>query len=184
MTVPLMVLAVLSVVGGVLGLPPVLHVAHQLETWLEPVTETGNALLASHGTHELGHSVEWLLLGLGAAIAVVFAFLGFRAYAGGTARDEQVTRGAPGLAGFLQGAWGVDAAYTSFVVRPMQLLFFFVAIVIDQFGIDGAVNGAGAVARACGDRVRRMTNGNIATYGLWMGAAAAVIAFLFLKGIG
>ncbi|MFO1012060.1 MAG: NADH-quinone oxidoreductase subunit L [Planctomycetota bacterium] len=185
MTVPLMVLAVLSLFGGVLGLPPVLGVTHALEHWLEPVTEAGNALLASHGpVHELDHSMEWALLGLGAAIAVVFATLGFRAYVGGTARDEKVTSGAPGLARFLQGAWGIDAAYYAYVVRPLQLLFFVVAIVIDQFTIDGLVNGAGATARTCGDRVRRLTNGNIATYGLWMGAAAAVIAFLFLKRIG
>ena len=184
MTLPLVVLAVLSLIGGVLGLPPVLHVAHALDTWLAPVTAPGKELLAAHGAHVLDHSVEWLLLGLGSAIAIVFAVLGFRAYAGGTARDEQVASKAPGLAGFLQGAWGIDAAYTSLVVRPLQTLFFLVAIVIDQMGIDGAVNGAGAVARQCGQSVRRMTNGNIATYGLWMGAAAALIAFLFLKGIG
>ncbi|MBK7874445.1 MAG: NADH-quinone oxidoreductase subunit L [Planctomycetes bacterium] len=184
MTVPLMVLAVLSVFGGLLGLPPVLGSTHALEHWLEPVTAAGNALLAEHGTHALDHGTEWMLLGLGAVIALVFMGLGIRAYVGGTARDEKVASSAPGLARFLQGAWGIDAAYTAYVVRPMQLLFFVVAIVIDQFTIDGMVNGAGAVARTCGDRVRRMTSGNIATYGLWMGAAAALIAFLFLKRIG
>lgn len=183
MTLPLVVLAFLSVFGGLLGLPPVFHVAHKLEEWLAPITDPGNALLARHGTHPLSHETEWLLLGLGAGIALVFAFLGFRAYAGGIARDERLTKNAPALAGFLGGAWGVDAAYDKLVVRPLKTLFFLVAVVIDQLAIDGLVNGAGNMARTCGDRLRKMTSGNIATYGLWMGACAALLALLFLRGM-
>ena len=182
MTLPLVILAVLSVCGGVLGLPVVFHVPHVLDAWLEPVTATGNAMLAAHGEHALSHETEWLLLGLGAAIACVFAFAGFKAYAGGIARDERMEKNAPALAGFLGGAWGIDAAYDKFVVRPLQGLFFFVAIVIDQLAIDGLVNGAGNMARTCGDRLRKMNTGNLATYGLWMGACAALLAFLFLRG--
>ena len=48
------------------------------------------------------------------------------------------------------------------------------------FADDGLVNAAGASARGIGARWRRMADGNIATYGLWMGAVTVVIAFLFL----
>jgi NADH-quinone oxidoreductase subunit L len=185
MTLPLWILALLSVAGGVLGLPPVLHVAHRLKDWLEPVVAPGNALLASNDAlHELAHSTEWMLLGLGALVAVVFSLSGFRAYVAGTARDVRRERNAPGLARFLEGAWGIDAAYTSFVVLPLKRLFFVVSIVFDQWMVDGAVNGIAGAARTCGERMRRMASGNIAHYGLWMGAAAALIAFLFLWRIG
>jgi hypothetical protein len=42
------------------------------------------------------------------------------------------------------------------------------------------VNGAAALAKAGGARARRMASGSIATYGLWMGGCAALIAFYFL----
>ena len=75
---------------------------------------------------------------------------------------------------------------TEVKVFPIQeeKLKAFVSIVFDQWVIDGAVNGLAASARACGERMRRMASGNIAHYGLWMGAAAALIAFLFLRRIG
>ena len=65
-------------------------------------------------------------------------------------------------------------------MQPIKLVAFVIAVVVDQFAIDGLVNGAGAGARGIGARWRRMADGNIATYGLWMGAVTAVIAFLFL----
>ena len=60
------------------------------------------------------------------------------------------------------------------------MLGFLIAVVVDQFAIDGLVNGAGALAESTAQRVRHMASGSIATYGLWMGAAAALIAFFFL----
>jgi hypothetical protein len=62
----------------------------------------------------------------------------------------------------------------------VKLLAFVIAVVVDAFAIDGLVNGVAAMTRGTGSRVRRMADGSIATYGLWMGAVTAVMAFLFL----
>ena len=182
MTLPLVVLAILSVVGGALGLPIVFGAPHLLAEWLEPVTRSGTAILrASHGEHEpLSHTTEWILLGVGALIAIVFAVRGFRAYVGGTARDLEREAKSPRLAAFLGDAWTIDTKYTSFVVGPVKLLAFVIAVVIDAFAIDGLVNGIAALTRGIGGRVRKMADGSIATYGLWMGAVTALMAFLFL----
>ncbi|MCK6447348.1 MAG: NADH-quinone oxidoreductase subunit L [Planctomycetes bacterium] len=180
MWVPLAVLAVLSVFGGVLGLPPVFHVAHQLETWLEPVTAPGKALLAMHGTHTLSHAAEWALLGLGSVIALVFATLGFRAYVGGTARDENVERTKPALADFLVGAWKIDAKYYAVIVYPAKLVAFVTAVFVDQFAIDGLVNGAGGLATATGNRLKILVDGSLKSYALWIGAGAVLLAFLWM----
>ena len=77
-------------------------------------------------------------------------------------------------------AWTVDTKYTSFIVGPVKLLAFVIAVVVDAFAIDGLVNGVAAATRGIGSRVRRMADGSIATYGLWMGAVTALMAFLFL----
>jgi len=181
MTLPLVVLAILSVVGGALGLPIVFGLPHLLSRWLEPVTRSGTAILQSaHGEHHLSLTTEWILLFVGALVAVVFAVRGFRAYVGGTARDLEREAKSPRMAAFLGDAWTIDTKYTSFVVGPVKLLAFVIAVVIDAFAIDGLVNGIAALTRGIGGRVRKMADGHIATYGLWMGAVTALMAFLFL----
>jgi len=182
MTMPLWILAVLSVVGGALGLPEVTHLPHLLGEWLEPVTEPGARLLAAQhaGGEHLSAGVEWALLGLGAAIALVFAHKGFYACEKGPEWDEAVARAKPKLSEFLTGAWGLDRFYTRAIVQPLVLLAFGIAVVVDQFAIDGLVDGSGALARTLGARARSMATGQIAAYGLWMGAAAAFLLLFFL----
>jgi NADH-quinone oxidoreductase subunit L len=185
MTTPLMVLAVLSVCGGVLGLPPVLHLPHLLHDWLEPVTHTGTAMLAAaHGGEHahLSHMTEWILLALGAGIALVFAHLGFHAYREGAEADERLERERPAVARLFGDAWGIDRAYNSFVVQPVRLIAFGVSVVIDQFIIDGLVNGSAAFARSLGARLRKTVDGDISTYGLWMGGAALGMALVWMLG--
>jgi len=183
MTVPLAVLAVLSVLGGLLGLPAVLRAPHALEHWLEPVVAGGNELLAArHGGHvpHLSAGVEWLLLALGAAIALYFSDRGFHLHRHGLSADEAFARERPVLSETLRGAWGIDRAYATGVVLPVKALALFVAAVIDQLGIDGLVDATARGARGLGERVRSTANGSIAGYGLWMGSSTAVIALLWM----
>jgi NADH-quinone oxidoreductase subunit L len=181
MTVPLAALAVLSVIGGVIGLPAVFHAPHLLDAWLSPVIEPGRRVLALHGeSAHLSHALEWVLLALGAGVALVFAHRGFHAYTGGVARDVGYAERFPARARFLGEAWRFDSAYASFVVLPLRLAAFVTAVVVDQFAIDGLVNGAGTLARGAGEKVRRLATGSIVTYGLWIGGGAAAIAFAWM----
>jgi len=182
MTLPLWILAVLSVAGGVLGLPEVTHLPHLLGEWLAPVVEPGARILAAQrgGEQHLAPALEWSLLALGAVIALVFAHKGFHACEEGPAWDRAVESAKPRLAGFLTSAWGLDRFYQRAVVQPLILLAFAIAVVVDQFAIDGLVDGAGSLARTLGARARAMATGQIASYGLWMGATAALIALIFL----
>ena len=181
MTLPLMVLAVLSILGGLLGLPPVLHVPHLLAEWLAPVTDAGNRILAaSHGEHHLSHTLEWILLGVGSAIALGFAHTGFHAHKEGTAQDEFFERQRPSLAAYLRDAWTIDSGYARIIVLPLRMLSFLIAVVIDQFAIDGLVNGAGRTARDIAQWSRRTVDGSLASYALWMGAGALAISALWM----
>jgi NADH-quinone oxidoreductase subunit L len=183
MIVPLMVLAVLAVAGGVLGLPPVLHLPHLLDGWLEPVVAPGREILAHQGAQangNLSHTAEWIFLGLGSLIALAFAHRGFHGHASGTGGDERFRAAHPRLGAFLSEAWGIDHAYRSFIVQPVKLAAFVVSAVIDQFAIDGLVNGGGIWARGLGTRLRRLSDGSISTYGLWMGGGAVLIALFWM----
>jgi NADH-quinone oxidoreductase subunit L len=181
MTLPLVVLAALSVFGGVLGLPPVLGVPHALDQWLEPVLANGHKILAlNNPTHELSHGIEWLLLGIGAAVALFFAHRGFHAYIGGTRRDEEYERAFPARAKFLGDAWRIDSGYAANIVLPLRLVAFVTAVVIDQFAIDGLVNGTAALARDLGERSRRIASGSLTSYALWIGTGAVALACIWM----
>jgi NADH:ubiquinone oxidoreductase subunit 5 (subunit L)/multisubunit Na+/H+ antiporter MnhA subunit len=163
----------------------VFHVPHLLGEWLEPVTAPAHALLTRNGPiATLSHGTEIGLLCLGAIIAVVFAIGGWQRYREGTAADDAIAEKQPALARFLEGAWGIDRAYQRLVVQPMKLVAFALAVVIDQFAIDGLVNGAASLALSTSQRVRRMASGSIASYSLWMGAATALLVIVVLWQMG
>ncbi len=190
MTLPLFILAGLALAGGVLGIPPVFHATHILEHWLEPITAPGNAILFGGHPPHLSHAVEWALLGLGTLIFFAFAHLGFRGLARiglagsnqGPQFDEQQAAKRPGLYGKLQDAWSIDSTYTSWIVQPLKLFAFVIAVVVDQFAVDGIVNGAAKVARQSAERLRKLSDGGVASYGLWMGAGAILLAALWMAG--
>ena len=185
MTVPLVILALLATGGGLLGLPEVLHAPHLLHDWLHPVVERGDAILAAATgavpvASGASAATEWLLLVLGAGIAFAFAHRGFHAHRQGTASDERFAARRPQAARLFGDAWGVDRGYAKWIVQPVKIGAFLVAVVVDQFAIDGLVNGAGNLARSLGQRVRRMADGSIASYGLWMGGVTAALALAWI----
>jgi NADH-quinone oxidoreductase subunit L len=186
MTLPLFVLAALSLAGGVLGLPPVLGelmgLPHLIDTWLAPVLASGREVLELvHGPHgHPTHSQEWLLLGVGSAIALAFAHRGFHAHRHGVQADAAFAARRPALAARLGAAWGIDAAYQRLVVLPLRLTAFVTAVVVDQFAIDGLVNGAGSLARSLGERSRRLADGRAQSYALWIGAGAVLLSALWM----
>ncbi|TAJ03392.1 MAG: NADH-quinone oxidoreductase subunit L [Planctomycetota bacterium] len=187
MTLPLTVLAVLAVVGGVLGLPPVithaLHVPHVLEHWLEPVFAPALQILHAGGAPAaLSAPIEWALLALGAGIALLFAHAGFHAYKHGPELDGVFAARRPGLYAFLTEAWNVDRSYTSRIVIPVKLFAYFIALICDLLVIDGAVNGAGVLAAETARRSRKWVDGSVKSYSLWVGAGAALLALLWVFG--
>ncbi len=181
MTVPLVILAVLSVLGGLLNLPHVLPGAGVLENWLEPVTRAGDELLARGGEHgHLSALSEWLLLGFGAALALFFAHRGFHGYTQGPARDAALQRGQPGLARFLEGAWQIDRSYHERVVLPLRAAAETLSTRFDRRCIDAAVDGAGTLAKTLALRLRALADGQVKHYALWMGAGAAALSILWV----
>ena len=188
MTGPLTVLAVLSVAGGLLGLPAVFGDVHVLHHWLEPVLEPGHAVMAAmhvgHGAppHVESHALEWALLALGAGLALFFAHRGFHDHTAGPARDARLAEQRPELAGFLRRAWRIDDTYQDKVVTPVRLLAFVTYVVVDQFAIDGLVNGSAGLAKRIGGWSRGLASGSLVNYAVWIGGGAALLAFFWMWG--
>lgn len=174
MTVPLVVLAVLSVAGGLLNLPHLLHVngAEWLAHFLSPsVGESRPARLLSAHT-------EWLLMGAASALALVAIGWAYWVYVGRqhVPQDEtQLNRWERVLAD----KFYFDELYDWAFVRPAERLSQLLHYYADTWAIDGAVNGLGAAVQKLGAELRRLQNGNVEYYLLGM-VMGAVLLFLSL----
>jgi NADH-quinone oxidoreductase subunit L len=163
MTGPLVVLGVLTVIGGVINLPTFVGGHHWLESWLEPVT----AAAAAFAKVELPHgSTELLLVGSAVLVGVVGLALGYRMT---LARRIPTAHEAPedtGIARVLNRKYFVDELYDAAVVRPLVRLSRSVLWKgVDQGVIDGAaVNGSARLSRGLGWLGSRLQTGQVGVY--------------------
>ncbi|MFN4081824.1 MAG: NADH-quinone oxidoreductase subunit L [Saprospiraceae bacterium] len=168
MTAPLVVLAVLSVLGGLLNLPHFLHLGSDqwLSGWLSGVIPPVEIALDA--------STEWTLMGVTTAAAV--AILGYLYVVYGKKENLPVSDEAQtGLTRVLANKFYVDELYDRIIVKPLESLSRIFHYYVDVWGIDGAVNGVGAGVRRVGAFFRRLQNGNIEYYLLGMTAGILLL---------
>ncbi|HEX9564685.1 MAG TPA: NADH-quinone oxidoreductase subunit L [Gemmatimonadaceae bacterium] len=184
MTIPLVVLGVLSAVGGVLNLPSFLGGASQaLHHWLEPVTGAA-ALNITHGEEaHLALGTEMILIGVAVLIALggmVYAYARLKPTALVPKADA---REASGIERVLEHKYFVDEAYDRAVVRPVVGLSRTVLWRgMDTGLIDGLfVNGSAWLMRSLGWLGARLQSGQVGTYAwvLVIGVLAVLGAFSF-----
>ena len=151
MTFPLIVLAILSVIGGYVGLPAVFSEHHVLGSFLGKVVFNGNH-------HELTHEQEWIAMGISTVAAVIMCIAGVMAN-----RKPNFTPNT-GLAKVLENKWYVDELYDAVIVRPLMAFSRVADKFIERSGIDGLVNGVGKTVRWGSDRLRLMQSGQVGFY--------------------
>ncbi len=166
MWVPLVALAGLAAVGGVLNLP-FSHDTKLLEKWLEPIL-FGNEvhITASTGT-------KWLL----AIFAIVGGVVGIGLAAAAYLRKRIDTKAieAPILA---QG-WMYDKAVTDFMGGPGRRMFD-AATWFDANIIDGAVKGTARITTTVGSRLRLAQTGLVRTYALGVVVGTVILVTYFV----
>jgi NADH-quinone oxidoreductase subunit L len=157
MTVPLMVLAVLSVVGGYIGLP----------AFLEPVF--------GHEAGQLNLTTEHLLMG--ASILVAFAGLGvaYLFYLVQPGLPWLLAYKAAGLYNLIYNKYYVDELYDLLFIRPTVAVSTWMWRVFDVGVIDGLVNGTAEAVAANSGLWRRWQTGNVQQYAISMLLGAVAI---------
>ena len=167
MTGVLVVLAVLSAVGGFVHLP------HFLEPLLP--MPTANHALEHHETSLIVLSVVLALVGLAAAVFV---------YRGGLARAEALAARFPRLHRLLSGKYYVDEIYEALIHRPLLWLSRNVFLGLgDRLVIDGTLNGLAALAQRAAVRLSRVETGSLQLYVLFaVAGAVACLAWMWRHG--
>jgi NADH-quinone oxidoreductase subunit L len=178
-TIPLIILAILAVIGGWIGIPEIfVHGGHRLEAFLAPVFEPSAKIAAAHGHEHLSHSTEYILMAIsviGALIALTFAWKKFSNY---TASNKEET----GMGKVLANKWYVDELYDKVIVNPLNSLARYFNNVFEKKGVDGLVNGVGKAVNYSSRQIRLLQNGQVSTYVFLMvlGILVLFIIQLFL----
>ena len=158
MTVPLVILALLSIAGGWVGIPAVFSAqGDQLGAFLSPV------ISAPHGeAHAIPHSTEYMLMGistLGVLVMIGWAWVTYRNYQ----RKEHT-----GFGKILEHKWYVDELYDKIFVQPLHRLGGFLNQVIENKVVDGLVNGVGRAVNYGSRQLRLLQSGQVGSYVLLM----------------
>jgi len=170
-TGPLVVLAILSVVGGVLNLPGLAW----LEQWLSHTVQdvlpgefTWPVALGSLTVGLLGLVVAWLVYG--------------RRSLGSPASPDPLELSLNGLFRAVEHKWWVDEAYHAIFVRRYEQLTHFLSQPVDLGVIDGAANGLARLSRGLAQAWSRLENGFVRTYALAIAIGLVLIlGYLVLR---
>lgn len=167
MTLPLIILAILSVVGGLIGLPHVMSHHHLLSEYLAPVVQNFEPA-------HLEASMEWILMGVASALAIVMIFVAK------AATKKETYPEATGLSKVLENKWYVDELYNAIIVKPLYKLSAFMNSIMETKVIDGAVNGVGQLVTWSANRLRNLQSGQV---GVYLFTMVIGIVLIFAVGI-
>jgi NADH-quinone oxidoreductase subunit L len=171
MTLPLIILALLSVVGGWIGIPAVfMENAHRLSDFLSPVYAMSHLQTEMH----LSHATELALMAGVLLLILVSIFSAMRLFAKSDLAEEHSSP----LGKILVNKWYIDELYDLVIVRPINHISSFFARIIDIKVIDGMVNGVGKLIHFSARQIRLIQSGQVGSYVLIM-VISIILFFIF-----
>jgi len=203
MTLPLMVLAVGSIVAGFVGIPAALAGSNAIAAFLEPSFHG-----AVHEPHHISASVEWALMAFSVGIAAIGIFLAYRFYVQDPSIADRLARQWAGPHRVLFQKYYVDEAYDATVVRGtmsgarglwavdrnvvdgtvngagnLTVITSWLSGLTDRSVVDGLVNAVARVIEEASFSFRRLQTGLVQNYALFMlfGVFAFVTVYLFAR---
>jgi len=182
MTVPLVILAVLSVVGGWIGMPHIFGATNYFEHWLEPVLSFGRGQVDSGTllTSSADTGTEWTLMIISVALVVTSIFAARFLY---NKRPEIATSWRSRLSGMHQlllNKYYIDEIYGVVVVRPVIYVSFFLWKIVDVVMIDGFLDGMAGAYHDLSETMRRGQTGRLRNYTTLFAVGVIVLIAYFV----
>jgi NADH-quinone oxidoreductase subunit L len=176
---PLVVLAVLSVVGGWLAAPALLGGPDYFASFLAPVFASAQGAEAVN--EATAHQLEIILAIVAVASALIGLGVAFWLYLRQPGKPDQIAKSMRPVYNTLLNKYYIDEFYAAVVIRPLMWISTNVLWkIVDVAGIDGTVNGIASGATSIGDAVRHTQSGNTRSYAVWVVIGAlVVIAVIF-----
>lgn len=173
MTIPLVILAVLSIIGGFFNLPHILGdgLAQKMAEFLHPIFSYTSTPFSS-----LSHSTEWILMlvtTVGVLAVIWFSYKYFTTEAAIPKADHELK----GIEKLVANKFYIDELYDTLFVKPITWLGGFFDHIVERKGIDALVNFSASGVKSASNLLRWVQNGNIEYYLLGIAFGAA---FLFI----
>ena len=188
MAIPLIVLALGSILAGYVGVPAVLGGANRLEHFLAPSFQAPMSDGAERVAEAAGESsaagqgsVEFTLMALASLIALAGIGLAARIYLQRPETAANLAARFPGVYRFLLNKGYVDEVYDEAIVQPIKALSEGALWHgLDATVIDGAVNGAGTIVSASGSAVGKAQTGSVRAYAVSVLLGAVLVVGYYL----
>jgi len=185
MTVPLSILALLSIIGGYIGIPHILGGDNKFEKFLEPViggshaTDSGGHALASGG-HSA--SVEWALMIGSVALVGIFIYLAYYFYIKNIALATKWKNKLSGIHRVLYGKYFVDELYGALIIGPLVSGSKFLWKIFDVMLIDGLINGMASLVGDISKLMRPVQSGLVRTYAaIFFAGVVIILGYVLLR---
>lgn len=201
MIIPLVILAVLSFVGGWIGWPGSLGGSNHFDHFLGPVfrattpsanqahVEPGETVPPENQTEgtepKTGQRTELAFTGISLAAAFLGLFLAWLLYHARPELPGRIAEAAHGLYSAVANKYWIDELYAAIFVTPLVVISRVVFWrTVDQGLIDGTLDGSADSARELSDEMRHMESGNVRSYAAWVAiGATAVIVYMIWEGM-
>ena len=182
MLTPLVILAILSTIGGWFAAPKFWGGQDYFHNFLGPVfAQTQKLAPPAEMTEEAARALELELSGVAVIVALIGLFFAWWFYIRKPKVAEDLAKSLRGPYTLLLNKYYVDEIYLALIVRP--LLWFSTNVlwhVVDEGMIDGTVNGAAHIAREAGGELRKLQSGNARSYAAWVVIGAVGVTVLLL----
>ncbi len=184
MTVPLMILAVLSVVGGWVGLPHLFADTNHFEEWLDPVIiKSTHAASSQHALASGGGDVamEWTLMISSVALVFFSIFMAYMLYKKKTEISTSLAEKMSGMKNLLLNKYYVDEMYGAVIIRPVVYFSLFLWKVVDVVIIDGFINGSASWYADFSEFARKIQSGRVRTYAtIFLLGVIVILAYMVI----
>jgi len=183
MTIPLILLAILSVVGGWVGIPHALseflpgHPGNVLEHWFEGVIRLPTSGEVAHASTAL----EMSLMGISVSLAALSAILAYNFYVVAPEKPARLVSHFKGLYNLVYNKYFVDEFYFGKVINPLVRASKELWASVDVNFIDKATYKLSDLVRGLGSAMRTLQNGNMQQYALYIAMGVAATIFLILR---
>ena len=176
MTVPMMILAGLSVVGGLIGVPHLLGGSDRILEYLSPIFAASTAL--KNANHEISVQTELLLMIVPLLLILGMIYLAYSMFVKKPVTDQINQKSV--IERLIYNKFYIDEHYQVFILQPISKLSVFFHDVIEVKIIDRFVNNIGKTVVWTGKNIRYMQTGNVGVYLFFMVISIILILFFNL----
>jgi NADH-quinone oxidoreductase subunit L len=177
MTVPLIILAVLALLGGFMNIPSIFGGHENFSEYLKPSLQGQNFVPSA-----IPHNVEFLNIGISVILLLCIILIAWKMYIRNKIVPESDEISRKGIARVVYAKYYVDELYNYVFVKSYESISENILPWFERNIVDGFVNGSGWLTIRCGNIIRRVQNGSINLYLFFMaGGMLAMLIYFLLR---